>query len=84
MNALLGSVKIFILGPLGYLAQFAKWFYLTLIPFFLQYIGIPMFVLGILLALSYATGVVLFIIVFYIFMSYFIKGTIINTKPIIK
>jgi len=82
MAALLGVVKTFILGPLGLVARFAKWFYLTFIPFFLQYIGIPMFALGIVLALSYATGVILFIIIFFVFMGYFIKGTIINTKPI--
>ena len=84
MSAIIGVVKLVIISPLKYLAKFASWFYLTFIPFFLQYIGIPMFVLGILLSLSYALGVVLFIFVFYIFMNYFIKGTIFNTQPIIK
>ncbi len=68
-------------GPIAYLFRFAKWFYLTLIPFVLQYIGIPLFALGILLPIAFAGGTVIFIIVFCIFMYKFIKGTIFNSKP---
>ena len=68
-------------GPIALVLRFAKWFYLTLIPFVLQYIGIPLFALGILLALAFAGGTVIFIIVFCIFMYKFIKGTIFNSKP---
>lgn len=64
------------------LLRFVKWFYLTLIPFVIQYIGIPMFALGILLALAFTGGTVLFIIVFCIFMFYFIRGTLLKTKPV--
>jgi hypothetical protein len=66
------------LGPVFY---FAKWFYLTFLPFIIQYIGIPMFFLGVLLALAFAGGTMLFAILFFIFMFYFIKGTIFNSKP---
>jgi len=66
------------LGPVFY---FAKWFYLTFLPFVIQYIGIPMFILGVLLALSFAGGTMLFVILFFIFMFYFIKGTLFNSKP---
>ena len=83
MGGLVSLVKTVVLGPLKYLAQFAKWFYLTFIPFVLQYIGIPLFVLGMLLALSYALGVLLFIIIFSVFMYFFVKGTLVNTKPVI-
>jgi len=68
-------------GPIFYLLKFAWWFYGTLIPFVIQYIGIPMFALGILLAVAFAGGTVLFTIVFFIFMFYFIKGTIFSSKP---
>jgi len=66
------------LGPVYY---FVKWFYLTFLPFIIQYIGIPMFILGVLLALAFAGGTMIFTILFFIFMYYFIKGTIFNSKP---
>ena len=72
------------LGPVSMLLKCAWWFYGTLIPFILQYIGIPMFALGILLALAFAGGTVLFTVVFFIFMFYFIRGTIFSSKPHIK
>jgi hypothetical protein len=68
-------------GPVALLFRFIIWFYTTLIPFIVQYIGIPMFALGILLALAFAGGTVLFVIVFSIFMFYFIKGTLFSSKP---
>ena len=66
-------------GPIGLIVKFAWWFYGTLIPFVLQYIGIPMFLLGVILAVSFAGGTVLFTIVFFLVMFYFIKGTIFNS-----
>ena len=77
-------IDTIVLGPINLLLRFAKWFYLTLIPFVLQYIGIPMFALGILLALSFAGGTVLFTVIFFIVMFYFIRGTIFSSKPHIK
>lgn len=65
-----------------YIYQFTIWFYLTFLPFIIQYIGLPLFFLGILLAIAFAGGTVLFTTVFFIFMFYFIKGTIIDTKPL--
>ena len=65
----------------GYILIFAKWFYLTFLPFVIQYIGLPMFILGILLALAFAGGTMIFTILFFIFMYYFIKGTLFNSKP---
>jgi len=68
----------------GVFLRFANWFYLTLIPFILQYIGIPLFALGVLLALAFAGGTMLFIVIFCISIYIFIKGTIFNSKPTIK
>ena len=62
--------------------EFVKWFYLSFLPFVIKYLGIPLFFLGILLALAFAGGTVLFTVVFFIFMFYFIKGTLVDTKPI--
>lgn len=67
-----------VLGPVG---KFAWWFYGTFLPFVIQYIGIPMFALGVILALAFAGGTMLFSILFFVFMYFFIKGTIIDTKP---
>ena len=39
-------------GPIILIAKFAWWFYTTFIPFVIKWIGIPMFLLGVLLALS--------------------------------
>ncbi len=78
------AVELFMQSPLGLIVKFAGWFYLTLIPFVLQYIGIPLFALGVLLALAFAGGTVLFIVVFCISIYIFIKGTIFNSKPTIK
>ena len=67
-----------LLTGIGY---FAKWFYIEFIPFVIQYIGLPMFFLGILLAFAFAGGTLLFMFIFFIFMYYFIKGTIFNSNP---
>jgi hypothetical protein len=61
--------------------SFVVWFYGEFLPFIIQYIGIPLFVLGVLLALAFAGGTVVFVIAFFIFMFFFIKGTIFDSKP---
>jgi len=68
-------------GPFGLLARFIWWFYGTLIPFIIKWIGIPMFLLGVLLAVSFAGGTVLFTIVFFVVMYFFIKKMLFDTIP---
>ena len=70
-----------IVPTIKYLLKFARWFYLTFLPFILQYIAIPLFVLGVLIALAFAGGTLLFIITFTIFIFFFIKGTIFSSTP---
>ena len=82
MGAVLSILFDFVAFVCVEIYYFAKWFYLTFLPFVIQYIGIPLFFLGILLALAFAGGTVLFTLVFFIFMFYFIKGTLIDTKPL--
>ena len=65
----------------GPIFAFIRWFYLTFLPFVLQYIGIPLFLLGVLLALAFAGGYLVFVIAFCIFMYFFIKGTIFSSHP---
>lgn len=81
MGAVLSILFDFVAFVCVEIYYFAKWFYLTFLPFVIQYLGIPLFFLGILLALAFAGGTVLFTMVFFIFMYYFIKGTLIDTKP---
>jgi hypothetical protein len=66
----------FLTGSLSYVGGFMKWFYLDFLPFIIQYIAIPLFVLGILMALAFAGGTLLFTIMFFIFIYFFIKHTI--------
>ena len=61
--------------------DFSVWFYLTFLPFIIQYLGLPLFFLGILLAFAFAGGTALITMIFFICMYYFIKTTIINSKP---
>jgi hypothetical protein len=63
-------------STLGLVAKFLKWFYLDFLPFIIQYIAAPLFILGILLAIAFAGGTLLFTIMFFIFIYYFIKYTI--------
>ncbi len=58
-----------------------KWFVTVFVPFIVQYIGIPAFAIGILLAISMMGGTVLFVLVFCAMMYYFIKGTIFKSIP---
>ena len=68
-------------GPIVLIGRFAWWFYTTLIPFIIQWIGIPMFLLGVLLAVAFAGGTALFTIVFFVVMYFFIKKIIFDTLP---
>ena len=60
----------------GIVLKFLKWFYLDFLPFIIQYIAAPLFILGILLAIAFAGGTLLFTIIFFIFIYFFIKYTI--------
>lgn len=81
LGAIFKTTFSLIFSIFKYVLQFARWFYLTLLPFILQYIGIPLFALGIILALAFAGGTMVFTIAFFIFMFFFIKGTIFESTP---
>ena len=82
MPNIIYAVLDYVISPiLKAIYYFAKWFYLTFLPFIIQYIGIPLFILGIILALAFAGGTLVFTILFFIVMYFFIKGTIFNSKP---
>ena len=52
------------------------WIYLTLIPFLVTYIGIPLFILGILMGISFSGGSLIIMLIFFVSMYYFIKKTV--------
>jgi len=82
MGALLSMPAQLIFEILKGVYKFAKWFYLTLLPFIIQYIAMPLFILGIILALAFAGGTLLFTVLFFVFMYFFIKGTIFTSNPV--
>lgn len=84
MGAVISALAKIIGYTIYYVALFAKWFYLTFLPFVIQYIGIPMFVLGILIAVGFAGGTLIFTIFFFVFMFFFIRETIFKTPPTYK
>jgi len=84
MGAIISVVAKIIGYTIYYVALFAKWFYLTFLPFVIQYIALPMFVLGILIAVGFAGGTLIFTIFFFVFMYFFIRETIFKTPPTYK
>jgi len=85
MTEVIGElIDIGIEKPSNFLVVFVKWFYIDFLPFVILYIGLPMFFLGILLAFAFAGGTLLFMFIFFIFMYYFIKGTLFNSNPFPK
>ena len=64
-----------------YVFCFMAWFWTEFLPFVIQYIALPLFVLGVIMAIAFAGGTVLFTIIFFIVMYYFIKETIFTSDP---
>ena len=56
----------------------------SLLPTLITYIGVPMFVLGIITALGLTGGSILFFIICAVGMYYFIKKTVFMSTPKIK
>ena len=57
----------------------------TIVPFLVQYIGIPLFILGIIMGIMFMGGHILFVILFIIGLAFYIKGLLniklVNSKP---
>jgi hypothetical protein len=68
-------------GPIYWIGRFAVWFYGTLIPFIIKWFGIPLFALGMILAIAFAGGTALFTIIFFAVMFYFVKGVFFDSMP---
>lgn len=77
-GGILAGVANIVITTVSAIGTFSLWFYTTFLPFIIQYFGIPLFILGVLLALAFTGGTVFFVIIFFVFMYFFIKGTIFN------
>ena len=75
-GGLLAGITNIVTFTVSAIAQFSLWFYTEFLPFIIQYFGIPLFILGVLMALAFTGGTLFFVIIFCVFMYYFIKGTI--------
>jgi hypothetical protein len=56
-----------------------KNFYIYVLPYTLNYIGIPLFVLGLLVAIGFVGSNILMFILFMILGYFFIKGTLFSS-----
>lgn len=61
---------------------FLKWFYFDFLYFFVVYVGIPLFIIGVLLSLSFTAGMVLLVGGLAVGIYYFVVKGIIEPKPI--
>ena len=57
------------------------WFLTSLLPTLITYIGMPMFILGIIMALGLTGGSILFFIVVAVGLYYFIKKAVFKSSP---
>jgi hypothetical protein len=54
-------------------------FFFNILPYTLNYIGAPLFIIGLLFAIGFIGGNILFFIIFMILGYYFIKGTLFSS-----
>ena len=57
-----------ILTILKYLGKFLWWFYSKFLPWVIVWIGIPLFILGLLMAIAFIGSWLLFLLIFIVFM----------------
>jgi len=73
------SVIFAILKFVGYIMY---WIFIKIVPFLVIYVGIPLFILGILLGLLFFGGHLLFLVVFFVGIYFYIRGAFtLRIKP---
>ena len=61
------------------------WIFVEIVPFLVIYVGIPLFILGILLGLLFFGGHLVFLIVFFVGIYFYIRGAFdLKIKPATK
>ena len=63
-----------IFATLKFVGYIMYWIFIKIVPFLVIYVGIPLFILGILLGLLFFGGHLLFLIVFFVGIYFYVRG----------
>lgn len=64
----------FIFGILKFVGYILYWIFIKIVPFLVIYVGIPLFILGILLGLLFFGGHLIFLVVFFVGIYFYVRG----------
>ena len=83
IGAVLIIIKDLVVGVFSFFINLMIWFLSSLLPTLITYIGMPMFILGIVVALGLTGGSILFFILTALGMYHFIKNAVFKSNPTI-
>ena len=63
-----------IFATLKFVGYILYWIFIKIVPFLVIYVGIPLFILGILLGLLFFGGHLVFLVVFFVGIYFYIRG----------
>lgn len=63
-----------IFATLKFVGYILYWIFIKIVPFLVIYVGIPLFILGILLGLLFFGGHLLFLVVFFMGIYFYVRG----------
>lgn len=81
LGSILIIIKDIIVGVFTVFINLIIWFLSSLLPTLITYIGMPMFILGVIVALGLTGGSVLFFIIAAFGLYYFIKNAVFKSDP---
>jgi len=64
----------FIFATLKFVGYIMYWIFIKIVPFLVIYVGIPLFILGILLGLLFFGGHLVFLVVFFVGIYFYVRG----------
>jgi hypothetical protein len=64
----------FIFATLKFVGYILYWIFIKIVPFLVIYVGIPLFILGILLGLLFFGGHLVFLVVFFVGIYFYVRG----------
>jgi len=63
-----------IFATLKFVGYILYWIFIKIVPFLVLYVGIPLFIMGILLGLLFFGGHLIFLIVFFVGIYFYVRG----------
>jgi len=63
-----------IFATLKFVGYILYWIFIKIVPFLVLYVGIPLFIMGILLGLLFFGGHLVFLIVFFVGIYFYVRG----------